>query len=68
MTENTAIQPVAYSVEAAVKATGGALSRTRIFALIAAGELDARRAGRRTIVMAASLHKFLESLPAARAA
>lgn len=55
--------PLAYSIAAAVQATGGAISRTRMFALIKSGELDARKSGRRTVIMADSLREFLERQP-----
>jgi len=59
---------IAYGITTAVRATGGAVSRTRLFELIKAGEIDARRVGRRTVIMADSLRAFLERQPPARAA
>jgi hypothetical protein len=68
MTEKTKPEPMAFGIAEAVAATGGAVSRTRLFALIAQGQVDARRCGKRTVVLADSLRRYLESLPAARAA
>ena len=59
---------LAYSITAAVAATGNAVSRTRLFALIKAGEIDARRVGRRTVVIADSLRAYLDRAPPARSA
>jgi excisionase family DNA binding protein len=69
MTPNPSDQliPFAYSPENAAKATGGALSRTRIFALIKDGEIDARKVGRRTVILSASLKAYLERQPKAAA-
>jgi len=57
--------PFALSIAAAVQATGGALSRTRMFALIRDGEVDARKVGRRTVVIASSLWAYIERQPSA---
>jgi len=63
----TQIAPMAYSIASAVEATGKAISRTRIFEAIKSGELDARKVGRRTVVMADSLRAYLERQPRAGA-
>jgi hypothetical protein len=55
------------SIAGAVQATGNAVSRTRLFDLIRNGEVDARKVGRRTAVMAASLHDYLLRQPRAAA-
>ena len=39
-------------------------SRTSVYEAIKAGELLARKRGRRTIVLEGDLHRYLESLPA----
>lgn len=57
--------PFALSIAAAVGATGNAVSRTRLFDLIRTGEVDARKVGRRTVVIAASLHDYLMRQPKA---
>ncbi len=60
--------PIAFSIKAAVEATGGAVSRTKMFELIATRAIDARKSGRRTMILADSLRRYVESLPPARAA
>jgi hypothetical protein len=57
---------LALSIAQAVTATGGAISRTRLFSLIGSGEIDARRVGRRTVVLSDSLKAFLDRAPSAR--
>ncbi len=57
--------PLAYSIPAAVQATSGAISRTRIFELIKLGEIDARKVGKRTVIIAESLRDFLARAPKA---
>ena len=59
--------PFALSIAAAVQSTGGAISRTRIFELIREGEIDARKVGRRTVVVSDSLRAFLMRQPRAGA-
>ena len=59
--------PFALSIAAAVGATGNAVSRTRLFDLIRAGEVDARKVGRRTVVLADSLRAYIERQPRAAA-
>jgi excisionase family DNA binding protein len=60
------LHPIGYSIREAVGATGGAVPRTTIYKLIKEGRLDARKSGRRTIVLADSLRKYVENLPPAR--
>jgi excisionase family DNA binding protein len=43
------------------------LGRTTIYAAIKAGELVARKSGRRTIILAADIEAFLNKLPAVHA-
>ena len=52
---------LSFSIAGAVQASG--LPRTRIFALIGAGVLDARKCGRRTVIPASALREYLASLP-----
>lgn len=54
---------IAFTIPDAVRASG--LARTRLYALIGNGEVDAVKAGRRTLVKADSLRAYLDSLPAA---
>ena len=58
------IEPYALTMDGAVRYSG--MSRTRIEGLLSDGKVEAKRAGRRTLVLAASLRAYLESLPAAR--
>lgn len=62
---STQASPFALSIAAAVQATGGAVSRTRLFDLIRTGQVDARKVGRRTVIMADSLRDFLARQPKA---
>jgi hypothetical protein len=57
------IAPIVYSVKSAVAATRGAISRTRMFELLKTGQIDARRIGRRTVIMADSLHAYFKNQP-----
>ena len=70
MTDDTqldrGLSAVGYSVAGAVLASG--LPRTKIFALIRDGHLDARKCGRRTVIIAGSLRSYLDHLPPARRA
>ncbi len=56
-------KPLAYTIEGAVQASGA--TRSRLFELIAQGALDARRAGKQTLILADSLEAYLKSLPRA---
>lgn len=57
------MQPLALTIEDAVKVSG--LARSRIYELMGKGELVARKAGRRTLIMGDSLRAYLENLPCA---
>ncbi len=52
---------LAYTIDEAVKA--GAGGRTKIYEAIKAGELKARKRGKRTVILAPDLLQYLESLP-----
>jgi excisionase family DNA binding protein len=52
---------LAYGVSEA--ATVAALGRSTVYAAIRRGELTARKAGRRTVVLAADLEAWLKALP-----
>ena len=54
---------LAFSIADAAKTLG--IGRTNLYRLIAAGLIDARRLGGRTIIPAISLRDFLAGLPAA---
>ena len=54
---------LAYTIGKACAVSG--IGRTRLYALIAAGRIEARSCGRRTLITAESLRAYLESLPRA---
>lgn len=54
-------QPLAYSIEAACKATG--IGRSAIYEELRSGALRARKFGRRTVILADDLRAWLESFP-----
>src|ERR1700730_10759947 len=51
----------AFRISTACELTG--LGRTTIYAAIKAGELIARKRGRRTVILAEDLNEFLHALP-----
>jgi len=51
-------EPLAYSVADACKVSS--IGKTRLYALIAEGRLDARKIGKRTLIPAASLRRLIE--------
>lgn len=57
MTDNDRIEPLAYSIKEACRATS--LGRTRIYQLIAAGRIKVVRIDKRTLIPAQSLHDLL---------
>jgi excisionase family DNA binding protein len=54
---------LAHTIADTTKISG--LGRTTIYEAIGRGELEARKVGNRTLIMAASLRAFLDNLPAA---
>ena len=63
--EATLVEAICGDWQWAKAVSGGVINRTRFFELIKNGEVDARKVGRRTAVMAASLCAYLQSLPKA---
>ena len=59
----TPTDPIAYTIPDAGRAAG--IGNTKLYELIGLGVLDARKAGRRTVIMADSLRAYLSSLPPA---
>jgi hypothetical protein len=59
--------PVVFSIATAVSATGNAISRSRLFELIRTGQIDARKVGRRTVIVADSLRDYVLRQPKATA-
>jgi len=56
-------EPLAYTIQAAVKAA--AVSRTELYRAIGRGELAMRKRGKRSLILADELRRWVESLPAA---
>ena len=54
-------QRAAFSIAEVLAQTG--LGRDKLYKLINSNQLPARKCGRRTIILAADLQRFLESLP-----
>ncbi len=55
------MEKFAYTIEEAIQA--GAGGRTKIYEAINAGTLRAKKRGKRTVILAADLVQYLESLP-----
>ena len=58
--------PLAYSIDRFCKRSG--LGRSFVYAAIKAGELQARKAGRRTLILHDEGERYLRSLPSIRTA
>jgi hypothetical protein len=56
-------EPLLYRIEDAKRATGH--GTTKIYELIGAGVLDARKAGSRTLITGDSLRRYIKDLPKA---
>jgi hypothetical protein len=61
-TEDAIMEKLAFTIPEAVEA--GAGSRTVVYEAINAGTLKAKKRGKRTVILAADLAQYLESLPA----
>ena len=55
------VDPITLTIPDAVKATG--MSRTTIYEALRRGDLTARKAGRRTLILYADLEAYLANLP-----
>lgn len=53
--------PIAITIPEAVKTSG--ISRSSLYEALRKGELEARKAGRRTLIPVAALRAYLERLP-----
>jgi nucleotidyltransferase/DNA polymerase involved in DNA repair len=60
-TDTPTTAPLLVGIADAQRAVG--ISRSKLYLLIADGTLDARKAGRRTVVTYASLQAYASSLP-----
>lgn len=56
-------EPLAYTIPAAVKAA--AVSRTELYRAVGRGELTLRKRGKRSLILADELRRWVQSLPAA---
>lgn len=61
---NYSLRPICYTVAGARAVSG--IGTTRLYELLGAGVLEARKAGRSTLILADSLHRYVDSLPAAK--
>lgn len=61
----TTANAIAYTIRSAVAVSG--FSRSRIYEMIARGELEARKDGRKTLILAESLVARIHALPVAPA-
>ena len=52
---------IGLSIKDAAQISG--ISRARIYILIGEGKIDARKIGRRTLVLAESMQRFIDALP-----
>ncbi len=57
------MEPYALSISEAVKASGGALSRTGLYRAAKLGQLAIRKNAKRSFVLVADLKAFLENMP-----
>ena len=58
------IEKLCYSVDEAALRAG--IGRDKLYAYVRDGALDARKAGRRTLITAEALARFIENLPPLR--
>lgn len=57
MNSPNALQPLAYSIEEAVRVSS--IGRTRLYQLINEGKLKSRKIGKRTLILAESLRDLI---------
>jgi len=58
------LSAIAMTISGAVEASG--ITRTRLYELIGAGALEARKCGRQTLITAESLRRYIAELPPAQ--
>ena len=61
VTTRPRMDPISIRISEVVRLTG--LSRTKVYALIANGDIEAAKVGRATLVFVVSLRAFLEANP-----
>lgn len=61
---SSSTEPMTVTVREAVRLSG--LSRSELYRRLAAGRIEARKSGSRTLIVTASLRMHLDSLPMAR--
>lgn len=64
VTTRPRMDPISIRISEVVRLTG--LSRTKVYALIANGDIEAAKVGRATLVFVVSLRAFLEANPRPR--
>ena len=52
-------EPLAYSVDGAVAASGGVITRTRLFLLLKSRAIDSRKEGKRRIISGNSYRRYV---------
>jgi excisionase family DNA binding protein len=57
------VMSIAMTIETATEQSG--LSRSRLYDLMGAGEIDSRKIGRRTMILSESLKNYIERQPRA---
>jgi excisionase family DNA binding protein len=61
MSQPIPIKPISVTVNDAVKASG--LSRSTLYKALQSGDLTARKVGKRTLILFASLERFIADQP-----
>jgi len=58
------MEPIAYTIRDAAKVVG--IGRTKLYEAMNKGELQRRKVGRRTLILAADLREWLSRLPSTK--
>ena len=64
MTAQSTTLPYSAGIEEAVRLTG--VTRTQLYNLLAEGKVQAKKSGRRTLVLMDGLRAYVDGLPSAR--
>jgi len=62
-TKSEQLAPIAYSPDDIARATHGAISVRRVYDALTEGTLVAKKIGRRTVITADELKRYLDSFP-----